>query len=239
MGRPDTPVRKVLDYAEDRFLKDRKIVYVLTVMSRDEEGKMIMNGLFIGEGREGFLKAAELSQKVNIVKMEKPLSRVVVYLDPAEYKSTWLGNKSIYRTRMVMADGGSLLVIAPGLRQFGEDEEIDRLIRKYGYKGTPATLRAVEENSDLAANLSAAAHLIHGSSEGRFNISYAPGEVSEEEIRAVNFDYYPLEEALRKYNPQTLKDGFNIMENGEEVFFISNPAIGLWGLKSDFEQARP
>ena len=113
------------------------------------------------------------------------------------------------------------------------DDEIDRLIRKYGYRGTPATLAAVEENDDLRSNLSAAAHLIHGSSEGRFNITYAPGKVTEEEIVSVGFDYCSLDDALAKYDPHKLTDGFNTVD-GEEIFYISNPAIGLWGLKKDF-----
>jgi hypothetical protein len=88
--------------------------------------------------------------------------------------STWLGNKAVYRTRMAMADGGELIILAPGVKEFGEDHEIDRLIRKYGYRGTPATLAAVKANEELRNNLSAAAHLIHGSSEGRFNSPTAP-----------------------------------------------------------------
>lgn len=235
MGRVQSPVRDVLDYAEEHFLKDRRIVYVLTVMSRNDEGGMDMNGLYIGDGKDGYVKAAKLGQKKNITQMDEPLKKVVVYLDPEEFKSTWLGNKSVYRTRMVMADEGELFVIAPGLHQFGEDDEIDRLIRKYGYVGTPKILKAVEENDDLKTNLSAAAHLIHGSSEGRFSITYAPGHVTEEEITSVNFKYCPLDEALKRYDPSNLKHGFNTLDNGEEIFFISNPALGLWGLKKAFE----
>ncbi len=235
MGRISSPVRDVLNYAEDTFLSDKRIVYVLTVMSRSAKGHgMDMNGLFIGEGRDGYERAGLLAQKLNITQLDDPLKKVVVYLDPGEFKSTWLGNKAVYRTRMAMADEGELFVLAPGLQQFGEDPEIDRLIRKYGYTGTPAILEAVKENEELRNNFSAAAHLIHGSSEGRFSITYAPGKVTEEEITGVNFKYFPLEKALEMYDPEQLKDGFNTLDNGEEIFYISNPAIGLWGLKKDF-----
>src|SRR3990172_7027781 len=133
-----------------------------------------------------FSRAADLSLRVNFTLLDAPLKKVVVYLDPSEFKSTWLGNKSIYRTRMAMADGGELVILAPGLKEFGEDPEIDRLIRKYGYRGTPATLAAVQANPELANNLSAAAHLIHGSSEGRFRITYCPGsQMRAEAIRSV------------------------------------------------------
>ena len=167
--------------------------------------------------------------------LDKPLKKVVVYLDPLEFKSTWLGNKSIYRTRMAIEDDGELIVLAPGLREFGEDKTIDRLIRKYGYVTTPEVLKYVAETDDLKNNLSAAAHLIHGSSEGRFKITYCPGHITKEEIEDVNFNYAKLDKMISRYNPEKLKDGFNTMPDGEQIFFISNPALGLWAWKDKFK----
>lgn len=228
MGKADNPVRSMLNYASDHFITHLPVVYVQTVIGRDERGKLVIRGLYIGDDFEVFRLAAELSLKVNFTVLEKPLKKVVVYLDPSEFKSTWLGNKSIYRTRMAMADEGELIVLAPGLKEFGEDKEIDRLIRKYGYFGTPATLDALNKNEELRQNLSAAAHLIHGSSEGRFSITYCPGHLTEEEIISVNFKYADLQKMTKKYNPEILKDGFNRLDDGEEIFYISNPAVGLW-----------
>jgi len=228
MGKADNPVRRMLNYASDHFITHLPVVYIHTVIGRDESGKLVIRGLFIGDDPEVFTRAAELSLKVNFNVFEKPLKKVVVYLDPSEFKSTWLGNKSIYRTRMAMADDGELIVLAPGLKEFGEDKEIDRLIRKYGYKGTPATLESLKQNEELQKNLSAAAHLIHGSSEGRFSITYCPGHLTQEQIESVNFKYFDLNTALKKYNPEKLKDGLNRLPDGEEIFYISNPATGLW-----------
>ena len=228
MGKADNPVRSLLNYASVRFANHLPVVYVHTVIGRDETGNLVVRGLFIGDDIEVFTLAAELSLKVNFNVLDKPLKKVVVYLDPAEFKSTWLGNKSIYRTRMAMADNGELIVLAPGLKEFGEDREIDRLIRKYGYHGTPATLNFLKDNEELNNNLGAAAHLIHGSSEGRFSITYCPGYLTRKEIESVNFKYHDLNDIVKKFNPKKLKDGFNIMEDGEQVFFISNPALGLW-----------
>jgi len=231
MGKADNPVRSLLNYASKNFTNHLPIVYVHTVIGRNEVGKLVVRGLFIGDDEEVFRLAAELSLKVNFNVISKPLKKVVVYLDPAEYKSTWLGNKSIYRTRMAMADEGELIILAPGLKEFGEDKEIDRLIRKYGYRGTPSTLKALHENEELNNNLSAAAHLIHGSSEGRFSITYCPGFLTREEIESVNFKYDDLNKMLRKYNPEILNEGFNKTKDGDEIFFISNPALGLWTSK--------
>jgi hypothetical protein len=168
------------------------------------------------------------------------MKKVVVYLDPTEFKSTWLGNKSVYRTRMAIADGGELIVLAPALKEFGEDSEIDRLIRKYGYFGTPQTLKAVRENEDLKNNLSAAAHLIHGSSEGRFSVTYCPGSgkknLTKQEIESVGFKYASLDEMVHIYDPSKLKDGWNKLPDGEEFYYISNPAIGLWAVRERFKE---
>jgi nickel-dependent lactate racemase len=240
MGRVENPVRRLFNFAADNFLKELPLVYVLTVMEKSKiSGEMLMRGLYIGDDMPTFAQGARLSQQVNFDLLAAPLRTAVVYLDPEEFKSTWLGNKAVYRTRMAMADGGDLVILAPGLKEFGEDREIDRLIRKYGYRGTPATLGAVKDNAELRNNLSAAAHLIHGSSEGRFRITYCPGpDMSEAAIRSVGFEAMNLEAALRRYDVPSLKDGYNRLPDGESVFYISNPALGLWALKDQFSPER-
>jgi nickel-dependent lactate racemase len=235
MGRASNPVRKVLNYASENFAKHLPIIYVQTVVGRNAEGNLVTRGVYIGDDEQVFEMAADLSIKVNFEMVEEPLKKVVVYLDPSEFKSTWLGNKSIYRTRMAMADGAELIVLAPALKEFGEDKTIDKLIRKYGYCGTPKTLEYVENNDDMKNNLGAAAHLIHGSSEGRFSVTYCPGHLTKEEIESVFFKYADLKEMMKRYDPEKLKDGKNIMPDGEEIFYISNPAVGLWAHQDRFK----
>jgi len=231
MGRAENPVRSVLNYASDRFLRNLPIVYVLTVVGRREDGGLAVRGLFIGDDIECFQRAAELSLKVNFEMLDEPIRKAVVYLDAEEFHSTWIGNKAVYRTRMGLADGGELIILAPAVREFGEDKTIDGLIRKYGYRGTPATLEAVNANADLAGDLSAAAHLIHGSSEGRFTIRWCPGKLSREEVEGVGFEYGDLGTMLARYDPEKLSHGYNTVD-GEEVFFIANPGLGLWAHRS-------
>lgn len=235
MGRAESPVRSVLNYASTHFTNHLPIVYIQTVVSKDDEGKLQIRGLYAGDDFECFRLASALSLEANFLMVDKPIKKAVVYLDPEEFKSTWLGNKSIYRTRMALADGADLIVLAPGLKEFGEDKEIDRLIRKYGYAGTPKTLEAVDKNQDLRDNLGAAAHLIHGSSEGRFTVTYCPGKLTREEIESVYFKYASLDEMVKRYNPEKLVDGFNTMPDGEEIFYISNPALGLWAHPDRFK----
>jgi len=237
MGRADNPVRRVLNYAGDHFLTDIPIVYVLTVVGPDTGGEPVVRGLFVGDDVKCFDLAASLSLKVNVQILDRPIRKAVVYLDPVEFKSTWLGNKAIYRTRMALADGGELIVLAPGVREFGEDKTIDKLIRKYGYRGTPCIMAAVRNNADLAENLSAAAHLIHGSSEGRFAVTYCAGGLSKEETEGVGFRYADLASTLSHYNPTRLRDGYNTV-NGEVIFYLSNPALGLWAVEETFHPRR-
>ena len=251
MGRIDTPVRLMFDEGLRRYAnKLPPVLWALTVVSArsDSEasaagkarGSLAVRGLFAGFGRECFEKAASLAQKVNVDIMDEPIKKAVVYLEPEEFRTTWLGNKAVYRTRMAIAGGGELLVLAPGLEKFGEDPGIDALIRKYGYRPSREITAKVADNAELMENLSAAAHLIHGSSEGRFTVRYctAPMEgkprVTQKEIESVGFEWGDLNEAQSRYDINKLNTGWNTLSDGERVFFVPNPALGLWAEKKRF-----
>jgi nickel-dependent lactate racemase len=238
MGRAENPVRNVLNYAADRFLRELPIVYALTVIGRTSADRLIVRGLFVGDDAECFHRAAALSVQVNFEVLDKPIHKAVVYLDPHEFHSTWLGNKAIYRTRMALADEAELIILAPGVKSFGEDAAIDALIRKFGYRGTPATLAAVSTNSNLADDLSAAAHLIHGSSEGRFRIRWCPGHLSKQEVENAGYEYGDLKTISAQFDPQRLREGYNRVE-GEDVFYISNPGLGLWATRDRLGAPKP
>jgi nickel-dependent lactate racemase len=224
LGNDHAPVRQVFDYAAERFLGSLPVIYVMTVI-KQENGEDRLKGLYIGDKRDAFEAAVERSRKDNINWLSKPLKTCVCRMEPLEFRSFWLANKSIYRTRMAMADGGRLIVLAPAVDKFGEDPGMDKLLRKYGYRGTAYVLDAVASNDDLRGNLSAAAHLIHGSSEGRFEIYYAAPKLCREVVENAGFQYMEYKSAEKTYGG--LIDGYNTV-NGEEVYSISNPALGLW-----------
>lgn len=227
MGRDHTPVREIFDYALSAYLKARPILFALTVTTAPG-GRIRTHGLFIGDTRRTLEEAIALSQEKNIDFVPTGLKKCVVYLDPAEFKSTWLGNKAVYRTRMAMADGGELIVLAPGVERFGEDEQVDMLIRKYGYCGRLRVLELFKANDDLRANMGAAAHLIHGSSDDRFSITYAVKKIPRQQIEEACFKAADYGELALRYDPQKLQYGFNTLPDGEEIYFIPNPALGLW-----------
>lgn len=247
-GRLMTPLRKCFNKAEEKFLNHLPDVYILVVNAHSDarllrsgqvtseqvnsDNHFVTNGLYIGDDVETYLLAAGRSKEKNITVVDKPIKKIVAYMDAEEFRSAWLANKAIYRTRMALADGGELLIIAPGLEIFGEQPEIDRLIRKYGYVGTEKIMEFYKADDDLKKSRSAAAHLIHGSSEGRFTITYAPGRMKKEDIEKVNFKYMDINEAMDKYNLKKLKDGWNKMPGGEEFYYISAPAMGLWACRS-------
>ncbi len=235
MGRADTPLRRIFNYGMEHFASDLPVVFFLTVIGPDFAGNNVLRGLYVGEGDdECFRKAAALARQVNVTLLDEPVDRAVVFLDEDEFQSTWLGNKAIYRTRMALADDAELIVIAPGVREFGEDREIDVLIRRYGYRTTPEIMQFVKNNPDLAENLSAAAHLIHGSPEGRFNVTYCPGHLTREEVESVGYHYGDVEAMTARYLAENRQTGWATLPDGERFFHIRNPALGLWAAKEKF-----
>jgi len=233
MGRDYSPVRKVFDYAQEKFISSFPLFYIFTVTTQNGASADI-HGLYAGNGRDAFEEALKDSQQKNFTFLDEEPEKIVVYLDEREFKTTWLGNKAIYRTRMAIAKGGDLIILAPEVKRFGEDAENDRLIRKYGYIGRENILKKADENDDLKSNLSVAAHIIHGSSDGKFNITYAVRHMTKEEIENANFNYMDYDEAVKLYDPKKLKDGYNYV-NGEKIYFISNPALGLWSSRKKFK----
>jgi len=234
LGRANNPVRSLMNYAEREFARDLPIVYIMTVVGTRPDGSTYTRGLFMGDEPDCFELAARCSLETNVTLLDEPAEKVVVYLDPEEFKSTWLGDKAVYRTRLAIQEGGELVILAPGLRQFGEDDEIDRLIRRFGYVGRDNVLEAVRSDPELQGSLATAAHLIHGSSEGRFSVTYCPGHVTREEIEGVGYQYADLDEMMRRYDPQALQPGMNTLGDGERVYFVANPALGLWAERSRF-----
>lgn len=231
LGTLTTPIRACYNKAEQDYLGGLPDFYIQIVMARSADDRLVHTGIYVGDDLETYTLAARQSREQNIKVFEEPIPKVVCVMQEDEFVSTWVANKAVYRTRMVMADGGELVIIAPGLKRFGEQEEVDRLIRKYGYVGTARVMELYRQNADLQDLAHAAAHLIHGSSEGRFKITYAPGHLSREEIEGVNFGYADLSETLRRYPPDRMKEGWNTAPGGEEVYFIPTPSAGLWSTR--------
>lgn len=239
MGRVRTPVRQAVDAAFDRFLAPRiRVLWILTVVEPSPT-TVTTRGLFAGwgstaeSGGAAYRAAADLAARCNITVVDGPLPRVTCWMDPEEFRSTWLANKAVYRTRMALADDAELVVLAPGVTRFGEDPTVDGLIRRHGYAGTPAVLEAIRADPTLSDNLGAAAHLIHGSSEGRFRIVYctdpASGGLSQEEVEGVGYEWRPLPQELDRLGVGGHSaSGSYRARDGRPFDHIARPALGLW-----------
>jgi nickel-dependent lactate racemase len=227
-----TPLRACYNWSENEHLSRLPDVYLQIVMRRDEHNQLVTSGIYVGDDVETYLEAARASREQNITTFEKPIQKIVAVMQADEFRATWVANKAVYRTRMAIADGGELLIIAPGVERFGEQPEVDDLIRKYGYKGTPRTLALYKTEADMQDLPHGVAHLIHGSSEGRFTIRYAPGHLTRAEIEQVGYAYADLAEMQQRYAPGKMQEGWNTMPDGEEVFYISTPSAGLWSTEA-------
>jgi nickel-dependent lactate racemase len=230
-----SPLRACYNWSEDEHLAHLPDVYLQIVMRRNEENKLVTSGIYVGDDLETYLEAARASRDQNITVFDKPVKKVVAVMQADEFRATWVANKAVYRTRMAIADGGELLILAPGVERFGEQPEVDALIRKYGYKGTPRTLALYKTEADMQEIPHGVAHLIHGSSEGRFTIRYAPGHLTREEIEQVGYEYADLSEMQMRYPADSMNEGWNIMPDGEEVFYISTPSAGLWSTREKLD----
>lgn len=230
LGVRDCPARVLYDYAQQHFIDGKLPVVFLQTVTTRENDVTSLNGLYIGDSRVPFEKACELAQELNIVHVERRAKKVITYLDPEELKTTWVGNKGIYRTRMIVADGGELVILAPGVRAFGENEEMDAMTRKFGYKGRDYVLDLFNQGAFGTDKIMSAAHLIQGSTDGRFTVTYCtkPELMSKEEIESVGYQWANYDEISKRYDPHTLKEGWNILPDGEEIYFVGTPALGLW-----------
>ena len=244
LGNLITPLRACFNRAEDEFLGDLPDLYVQVVLARNECDQLVHTGVHVGDDLETYLAAARQSREQNITLFDGPLQKIVCVMQGDEFFSTWVANKSVYRTRMALADGGELIVIAPGLKRFGEQPEVDAFIRKYGYVGTPRIMEQYKTNADMQDLAHATAHLMHGSSEGRFSITYAPGQLTKAEIEGVNFRYANINDTIARYRPEFCKQGWNTTADGERFYFIPTPSAGLWATRekllnrpSGFEEA--
>src|SRR5262249_8275229 len=228
-----------VDAAFDRFLADRvDVLWLLTVVEATPAG-IVQRGLFAGRGSSSesggaaYRAAAALSFDRNIDVVPEPLHRISCWLDPREFRTTWLANKAVYRTRMALADGGELVILAPGVVRFGEDPSLDDLIRRHGYRGLAAVSEGVANDPELAASLGAAAHLIHGSSEGRFRITYCTdpdrGGRGPGELEQVGYSWRPLADELEQLGVDgSTPSGPRIDRDGAAFTHLANPALGLW-----------
>ena len=206
MGRTTSAVRDVVDAAFDRFVEPLvPVLWVLTVVEDvgavDGAARPVRRRRrHDASGGAAFRAAADLARRTNIDIVDEPLDRVACWLDPVEMRSTWLGNKAVYRTRMAIADGGELIVLAPGvdaLRRGPGDRHADPPPRLPGHAGDPRRRRATIPNwppTSVPRPTSCTAAPRAGS--GSSGAPTRPRALTRDEVEAVGYEWRPLRDEL-------------------------------------------
>ena len=227
VGEVDTPPRRLFDYAQKHMLDALPLTFILTVMDQQDGGD-IYKGVFIGKERDAFEAAVALSREVNINHVERPVKKCVVWMDPHSYHSTWVTNKAIYRTQKMVAEDGEIIVIAPGVHTFGENDLADQAIRKYGYRPREEMLELYRNDPLLSSNMSLAGHLIRSVPSLNTKLTYCTDKLTREEVEHAGFCHLSVAEAMAAYPCEDWKTGWKTLPNGEEIYFVRNAALGLW-----------
>lgn len=236
MGHISSPVRKVLNYMSRNFIRHLPVSYIMTVRGTHTDDQIVTRGIFAGNDEECYLQGAKLCQQVNISLLNKEFKKVVAYLDPEEFKSVWVGNKALLRTQMCIADGGELVILCAGIQSFGENAFTDSFIRKYGYRDPDVLLQMARDSGQLMEYMVPLSQMVISHTNNRFKVTYAAKKITRQEIESVFCNYADYDVVVKKYDPLKMKEGENIMPDGEEVFYVSKPAQGLWAEINRFRQ---
>jgi nickel-dependent lactate racemase len=223
IGEVETPTRHMIEAAAD--FVPAKIISLNTVVSRNEESRLITYGLFAGDVRETFRRAAEISRLVHIRYTGRKYQRVIALLD-SHYDEMWVGGKASYKLGAVIEDGGELIIYAPQLTKLSETH--GALIEKYGYAPLESVRDMLGVSQELRENLCIAAHLAHVSYAGRvdddgrvvprYRITMATG-LDEATCKRVNLGYLDY----RSFDPEALRDDAEtlIVENaGRDLYKV-------------------
>ena len=193
IGQVETPTRRLIEAAAD--LIAARVISINSVVSRNGDQELVTYGLFAGDIREAFRRAAAVSRQVHIRYTGRKYRTVVALLDP-HYDEMWVGGKASYKLGAIVEDGGELIIYAPHLTKLSETH--GALIEKYGYAPLEVVRDMLGASPELRENLCIAAHLAHvayagrtdeqGRTVPRYRITMATG-LDEETCRRVNLGY--------------------------------------------------
>lgn len=188
-------------------------------------------GFYAGVGEEAYLQAALLSRQHNVTVVEEGLQRVVAFFPGLRFASLWDVQQLLPRLAMCLADGGELILLAPGIERLAADDAPLAVYRRTGYLGAAELRERQRTDPELGNEPWLATHLLNGSTNGRSKIYHALDGIDAETLRALNLWPMELEETLFRYRPAKAKAGWNITNEGEKFFFIPDPTAGLWSTK--------
>jgi nickel-dependent lactate racemase len=157
IGIKDTPVRRAIDKAMNKVP-----VHVHCLAMVVNPGAQLC-GLYVGEVREAWSKAADLSSRVHVVTKKKPF-KVVLGRAPVMYDEIWTAGKVMYKLEQVVADQGTLIIYGPHIQEISRTWGKD--IEKIGYHTRDYFLAQMDRFRDIPRGV--LAHSTHVRGTGTY-----------------------------------------------------------------------
>jgi lactate racemase len=186
IGKKWTPVRKVVDRAA-ALVKTRK--WCVSMVVRPDAS---LAGLFVGTPESAWEKAADLSEKLHIIRKKKPYRRILSCA-PEMYDELWVAGKCMYKLEPVLADGGELIIYAPHLTEVSITH--GDLIRRIGYHCRDYFLKQWDKFENESWGVLAHSTHVHGGGtyengveKPRARVVLATG-IPEQVCRQINLGY--------------------------------------------------
>jgi nickel-dependent lactate racemase len=187
IGVKDTPVRRVIHHAAE-FVRQPILCLALVL-----KGKTL-HGLYCGPHQLAWSAAADLSARLNVVALSKPVSRVLSMPSPI-YADLWTAAKAMYKTEPAIADGGEVIIYAPHLTEISYTH--GPLIDQIGYHVRDYFVKQWERFKHVPGGI--LAHSTHvkgggsydalsGVEQPRIQVTLATG-IPEAHCRQVNLGY--------------------------------------------------
>jgi nickel-dependent lactate racemase len=157
IGVKDTPVRRVITRAA-QFVARPLLCLALVVQGHD------LHGLYIGPAADAWSQAADLSARLNITYLDRPMRRVLS-APAAMYDDLWTAAKAMYKTEPVIADGGEVIIYAPHIIEVSYTH--GALIDAVGYHVRDYFLKQWERFRDVPGTI--LAHSTHVKGTGHYD----------------------------------------------------------------------
>lgn len=216
-GHKWTPVRAMIEEAA-KFVSTPRLG--LSLVLRGHE----VVGLFLGEVVEAWEAAADLSAQVNIVWTPKPY-KFVLSMAPSMYRELWLAGKCMYKLEPVVADGGTLVIYGPHIREISPTH--GEWLLRVGYHVRDFFLAHWEKYKHVP--WAVLAHSTHvkgigtyraGLEQPRIHVVLATG-IPKEICQRINLGYQ---------DPETLKPQELQGREDEGILVVPNAGEQLWRL---------
>jgi len=218
-GTKDTPVRRALNEAAS-FL-DVPITLLCYVV---KEGEVYG---FYGGDVEAWSKAADLSSKLNIRYVEKPY-KTVLSIAPPMYEDIWTAGKCMYKLEPVVADGGTLIIYAPHVKEVSHTHGKD--IEKVGYHTRDYFLKQMDRFKDIpgcilahSTHVKGIGTFIDGVEKPRIEVVLATG-IPENVCKKINLGYVDYR-ALNINSYKRRKDTLVVEKAGEVLYRLKDGTV--------------